>query len=97
MTGERGRELADVGGLTVERAVEVQDLSDLEPGRHCARLELHADDLVHLFAVSPRVEPHQPDRPRIRHSQADGALHSGGLASAVRAQDAEDLAFAHRQ
>jgi hypothetical protein len=54
-------------------------------------LELHADPLVQPAAVGLRVEPEDLDLPRVAPPQAFQAFHRGGLARAVRAEDAEDL------
>ena len=54
-------------------------------------LELHADPPVHLGAIGLRVHPQDPHLPGVPPPQPLDAFDRGGLARAVRAEDAENL------
>ena len=86
-------QLAPVGRVRVERGVQLEGLAHLQLLRQLGLLQLHADPLVQPVSVGPRVEPEDPDLPAITFAQALQALDRGGLARAVRAEDAEDLAL----
>ena len=85
------QELTPVGGVRVERRVQFQGLADLELVLQLGLLELHADPLVQPVTVGLRVQPEDPDLAGVTPPQALHAFHRGGLARAVRAEDAEDL------
>src|SRR5690606_23868311 len=55
----------------------------------------HADLLAQPPPVLGRVEPEHADRAAVAPPQPFDALHRGGLAGAVGAEDAEDLALRH--
>nr|BFF20061.1 hypothetical protein GCM10025730_35820 [Promicromonospora thailandica] len=55
-------------------------------------LELDADVLADGHGVRLRVAPEEAHRAAVRAAQAGDALDRGGLARAVGAEDAEDLA-----
>jgi hypothetical protein len=67
--------------------------SDGELGLHLALLELGAEDLAGGPVLGDGVEAGHPDPARVGDAQALDALDGGGLAGAVRAEDAEDLAL----
>jgi hypothetical protein len=60
-------------------------------------LQLHAHPLAQCLPVGLRVQPEHPDAPRVGPPQAVHALDGGGLASAVRAENPEDLAPLDRE
>ncbi len=84
-------QLAPVGGVRVERGVQLERLAHLQLLGQLGLLQLHADPLVQPVAVGPRVEPQDPDLAAVPFPQALQALDRGGLTRAVRAEDAEDL------
>ena len=86
-------QLPPVGRVRVERGVQLQRLAHLQLFRQLGLLQLHADPLVQPVTVGPRVEAEDPHLPAVAPAQALHALDRGGLARAVRAEDAEDLAL----
>jgi hypothetical protein len=81
--------------VPVEGGVQVQRLPHLQPVGQGGLLELDADALAQLGALAPRVEAEHPHRTRVGAAQALQALHRGGLAGPVGANDPEDLAGLH--
>ena len=94
---QAGDERLGVGVRGVEGRVQVDRLGDGQLVGQLALLELDADQLPGLGAVPVRVDAEDPDAAAVGAAQALGALDGGGLARAVRAEDAEDLALADAQ
>src|SRR5580704_788393 len=86
-----------VGVPWVEGRVQVDRLGDGDLVGQLALLELDADQLPCLGAVTVGVDAEHPDRAAVGMAQPLGALDGGGLARAVRAEDAEDLALLDAQ
>ena len=82
-----------VGGALVEGGEEGERLADGELVGQAALLELHAEHLAQRVAVASRVEAEDGHLAAVGAAQAGHALDGGGLARAVRAEDAEDLAL----
>ena len=83
---------------------EVEQLADhdqvLRPGEVIVdRGELpgQADALAHLVGLLAHVEPVDPGRPRVRAQERSQDAHRRGLARAVRPEDPEHGARAHRE
>src|SRR5690606_4617114 len=89
---EEVQELGGVGLLGVERAEDVERLTDGDLVVERGLLELDADVLADGPGVRLRVAPEEAHRAAVRAAQAGEALDRGGLARAVGAEDAEDLA-----
>ena len=85
-------QLVPVGRPAVEGGVQVERLPHLDLVLQVGFLQLHAHPLAQCVPVGLRVQPEHPDAPRVGPPQAGHALYGGGLASAVRAEDAEDFA-----
>jgi hypothetical protein len=81
--------------VRVEGGVQLQSLAYLQLLLQLGVLELHADSLMQLVPVAARVKAEDAHLPLIAPPQALHALHHGGLACAVRAEDAEDLSLVH--
>jgi hypothetical protein len=88
-------QLTPVGRVRVERGIELERLTYLQLLRQLGLLQLHAYPLVQPVSVGPRIEAEDPDLPVVTFPQALQALDRGGLARAVRAEDAEDLTPVH--
>jgi hypothetical protein len=84
-------QLAPVGRVRVERGVQLEGLAHLQLLLELALLQLHADPLVQPVPVGQRVQAEDPHLAAVPPAQPLHALDRGGLARAVRAQDAEDL------
>jgi len=83
--------------VPVEGGVQQQGLSCSQLGWLGALLQLHAHPLAQRGVVRERIEAEHPDRPSVRHAEPGDALHGRGLACAVRAKQAEDLALGHAE
>ena len=83
--------------VPVEGGVQQQGLSCSQLGWLGALLQLHTHPLAQRGVVRERIEAEHPDRPSVRHAEPDDALHGRGLACAVRAKQAEDLALGHAE
>ena len=94
---ERLHDLVQVGGVAVEGVVEVEDLADPELPGQGAGLELGADDGVEGVALGLRIEAHHPHGAGVWGAKPDDALDRRGLAGAIGAEDAEDLAVLDRE
>ena len=84
-------------GDSVEAALELEQLA---PGLHRIEadlLERHADPAPHLGPVLDDVEAGDPRAAGGGRKQGAEHPHGGGLAGAVRAEEAEDLAGGDRQ
>ena len=90
-------ELLRVVRVPVEGGVEQQGLCGSQLRRLGALLQLHAHPLAQHGVVHERIEAEHPDSPCVRHAEPDDALHGRRLASAVGAEQAEDLALGHRE
>src|SRR5690242_6770823 len=86
-------QLVPVGRVRVERGVQLERLAYLQLLLELGLLQLHADPLVQPAAVGQRVQAQDPHLAAVPPAQPLHAFHRGGLARAVRAQDAEDLPF----
>ena len=86
-------QLARVGRLLVERGEQLERLADGDPVGQLALLELDADEAPESLAVPPGIEPEDADRARVGRPETGDRLDGRGLAGAVRAEDAEDLAL----
>ena len=82
-----------VFGILVERCEQLDRLHDGHAVRQLALLELDADDRPQPIPILSRIEPEDADRPAVGLAQAGDRLDCRRLASTVRAEDAENLAF----
>src|SRR5438067_11490668 len=78
-------------GDPVQSRIQPRDLSDREHGLKAGRLELHADLGFRRARAGTAVDAADRDRAGIRLEQAFDGTQGGGLAGAVRTQQAEDL------
>jgi len=74
---------------------QVQHLPHLHALGQVRLLELAADTAAELLRVGERVHAEDPHDPAVRPAQPREARDGRGLAGAVRAQQAEDLAAPH--
>jgi hypothetical protein len=101
--GEPGRQLGceaeafgegpPVERIRVEGAVQLQRLADGELRLQLALLELRAEHTAGGLVLGDGVEAGDADPAGVGHTQPLDTLHGGGLAGAVGAEDAEDLAI----
>jgi hypothetical protein len=85
-------QLVGVGRLPVAAGEHRDRLAHLHPLGQDRGLQLHAHPLAYLGRVGGRVQAQHPHRAAVGAAQAGGALDGGGLAGAVGAEHAEDLA-----
>ena len=85
-------EAVAVHGRAIEGGPEVHRLPHLDALLELRFLQLDADPLLQRHGVAARVEPEDGNRAAVGRAQAFDALHGGGLAGAVGADQAEDLA-----
>ena len=79
------------GGPQIDRFPHLDALLQLR------LLELHADAILQAPPVAGGIHPEHRDRAALGPPQSFDALERRGLARAVRADQAEDLAFFHGQ
>ena len=84
---------AGVLRVRVERREQLERLADRHAIGQLALLELDAHDLPQAIAIVLGIEPQDADRAAIGLAQAGDRLDRGGLAGAIGAEDAEDLAL----
>ena len=90
---QAGEQRLAVHHAFVERRPEVHRLPHLDPLLEVGLLVLHADALPERGGVAVRVETEHADRAAVLPTQSLEAFHRGGLARAVGADQAEDLAL----
>lgn len=81
----------DVSAMPLCASEQADRLCHSEPVGQCRRLQLCPDPVPQLVGVACRVEPEHLDVPAVAGAQSLQALHGGGLAGPVGAEDAEDL------
>ena len=87
-----------VGGLfAVERGPEVDGFPDLDSLLELGLLELDADAVLKLVDLAKGIEAENGDGAAVGLAQALDALHGGGFACAVGADEAEDFALVDRE
>ncbi len=84
-----------VGWVRVERGEQLERLADRHAIGQLALLELDAHDLPQAITIVLGIKPQDADRAAIGLAQAGDRLDGRGLAGAIRAEDAEDLALFH--
>ena len=82
-----------VDGGAVERCPQPDGLAHRDALLELRLLQLHADPLLQRPHVAHRIEPQHADDAAVGRAQPFDALHRGGLAGAVGADEAEDLAL----
>src|SRR5680860_553101 len=83
------------GGPRTDRREQPERRPDLESLGKSGVLQLAAHDPPHLRGLCARIEAEHTERALVRAPQALKALHRGGLARPVRAEQAEDLTLGH--
>ncbi len=91
-------EMFGIGGLfAVERGPEVDCFPDLDALLELGLLELNADAILELVDLAVGIEAEDGDGARVGLAKAFDALHGGGFARSVGADEAEDLALVDRE
>ena len=91
---EEVQQLVERPAPPVERGEQLQHLGDRELRVERGGLERDADPLLELGRIAGHVEPEDRDLAPVGHPEPLEDLDGGGLAGAVRTEQAEDLARA---
>ncbi len=86
-----------IGGVAIERGVQVECLPHSKLIGQFTLLELDADLLTQRVAIAAGIQAQHADRAGVRCPQPGDGFDGGGLARAVRAEDREDLALLDRE
>ncbi len=81
-------------GAGVERSPQLERFENLDPLLELGLLELHPEPVLELAGIAERIEAEHRDPAAVDLADALDALHGGGLAGPVGADQAEDFAFA---